>query len=325
MSGCYGMVSAPSGSRNRRAANDTSHEHATTQKDPPMNAPPKPLSRPPSSYQHAPTRSVSVRGVDFVYRQLGPQGGVPLILLNHLGAVLDDWDPRVVDGIAARRPVIAFDNRGVGSSGGATPRTIEEMAHDAVLFIRALGLDQVDLLGLSMGGFIAQVIAAEEPRLVRKVILAGTGPAGGHGIDKVTALTLRAMLTGALTRQDPKQYLFFTDTANGRQAGRAFLGRLKERTDNRDQAISRPSFRAQLKAIRRWGRQAPSDLSGIAHPVLVANGESDRMVPSQNTLDLAARMPEGELVPLYPDAGHGGIFQYHDDFVARTLELLESP
>jgi pimeloyl-ACP methyl ester carboxylesterase len=267
---------------------------------------------------------VSVRGVDFVYRQLGPQDGVPLILLHHLAAVLDNWDPRVIDKLAARRRVITFDNRGVGASGGSTPDTIEAMAHDAVLFIRALGFDQVDLLGLSMGGFIAQVVAAEEPHLVRKIILAGTGPAAGPGIDKVTALTIRATLKGALTRQDPKQFLFFTDTEGGRRAGRAFLERLKERTDDRDKAISLSSFRAQLKAIHQWGLQVPADLSRIRHPALVANGESDRMVPSENTLDLAARLPQGELVPLYPDAGHGGIFQYHDEFVSQALEFLES-
>jgi pimeloyl-ACP methyl ester carboxylesterase len=292
-----------------------------------MNAPGTPLSRPPSSssYKDAPTRSVPVRDVDFVYRELGPEDGVPLILLNHLAAVLDNWDPRLVDGIAARRRVIAFDNRGVGGSGGTTPRTVEDMAHDAAMFINALGLDLVDLFGFSLGGFVAQVIAAEQPHVVRKLILAGTGPAGGQGIDKVTAITLRAALKGALTRQDPKQYLFFTDTTHGRRAGRAFLQRLTERTDNRDKPIAPPSFLAQLKAVRRWGLQTPSDLSGIRQPVLLANGERDRMVPSHNTLDLAARLPHSQLVPLYPGAGHGGIFQYHDDFVAKALAFLEAP
>lgn len=237
-----------------------------------MNAPrssPTPAPSPPSSsssYKEVPTRSVSVRGVDFVYRQLGPEGdGVPLILLHHLAAVLDNWDPRVIDGLAARRRVITFDNRGVGAS----------------------------------------------------------GPAGGPGIDKVTALTLQDTLKGFLTRKDPKQFLFFTDTEHGRREARAFLERLKERTDDRDEAISPRSFRAQLKAIRRWGLQPPADLTRIGQPVLVANGESDRLVPSENTLDLAARLPRGELVRLYPDAGHGGIFQYHDEFVARALGFLE--
>lgn len=282
-----------------------------------------PTSPAPTSYANTPNRSVSVRGVTFAYRQLGPDEGVPLILLNHLSAVLDNWDPRVVDGLAARRPVITFDNRGVGASGGSTPDTIEAMARDTVLFIRALGYDRVDLLGLSMGGFIAQVIAAEEPHLVRKLILAGTGPAGGPGIDKVTSLTIRDTIKAVLTHKDPKQYLFFTGTAGGRRAAHAFLDRLKERTEDRDQGISLSSFRAQLKAIHRWGRQAPADLSRIRQPVLVANGESDRMVPSINTVDLAARLPQGELEPLYPDAGHGGIFQHHDRFVPRALEFLE--
>ena len=277
----------------------------------------------PSSYKNAPTRSVSVQGVNFAYRQLGPDDGVPLILLNHLSAVLDNWDPRVVDGLAARRRVITYDNRGVGASGGSTPDAIEAMARDTVLFIRALGFDQVDLLGLSMGGFIAQVIAVEKPDLVRKLILAGTGPAGGPGIDKVTSVTVQDMLKATLRRKDPKHYLFFTQTEGGQRAARAFLARLKERTDDRDKAISVPSFRAQLKAIKRWGRSAPQDLSCIQQPVLVANGASDRMVPSVNTIDLAARLPRGELEPLYPDAGHGGIFQHHDRFVPRTLAFLE--
>ncbi|WP_435971864.1 alpha/beta fold hydrolase [Streptomyces sp. Qhu_M48] len=192
----------------------------------------------PTSYANTPTRSVSVRGVEFVYRQLGPDHGVPLILLNHLAAVLDDWDPRVVDGLAAQRREITFDASGVGASGGSTPDTIEAMARDTVLFIKALGYDQVDLLGLSMGGFVAQVIAVREPRLVRKVVLAGTGPAGGPGIDKVTRLTIKDTLRAVLTRKDPKQYLFFPDTAVGRRAAHAFLERLKERRDGRDEAIS---------------------------------------------------------------------------------------
>lgn len=289
-----------------------------------MSAPRNSPSRSTWSYENTATQSVSAQGADFVYRALGPEDGVPLVLLIHLAGVLDNWDPRVVDGLAARRRVIAFDNCGVGGSSGSTPDRIEAMARDAVSFIRALGIDQVDLLGLSMGGFVAQVMAKEEPRLVRKVILAGTGPAGGPGIDKVPALTIQATVKGALTGQDPKLSLFFTATSGGRRAGRAFLERLKERTRDRDKDISLRSFRAQLKAIKRWGRQTPSDLSVIRQPVLVANGENDRMVPSKNSIDLAARLPRSELVPLYPDAGHGGIFQYHDEFVKAALKFLAS-
>ena len=244
-----------------------------------------------------------------------------MVFLTHLAAVLDNWDPRVVDGIAAQHRVIAFDNRGVGASGGSTPDTIEAMAHDAVAFIRALGLEKVDLLGFSMGGMIAQLIAADEPQLVRKVILAGTGPAGGEGIAKVTRLSHLDTLRGLLTLQDPKQFLFFTRTSNGRRAGKEFLARLKERTEDRDKAIAVRSYLAQLKAIHRWGKQSPADLSVIHQPVLVANGETDRMVPTKNSADLAERLPNAELV-IYPDAGHGGIFQYHQRFVEQALAFL---
>jgi pimeloyl-ACP methyl ester carboxylesterase len=275
-----------------------------------------------TTYKHAQTNTVDVGGVKFAYRQLGADTGMPVIFLNHLGAVLDNWDPRVVDGIAARRRVITFDNRGIGASQGSTPDSVEAMARDAVAFIRALSFEQVDLLGFSLGGFITQVIAQEEPQLVRKIVLAGTGPAGGEGIDKVTSVTIRDMIKGALTFKDPKYYLFFTRTSNGRIAARQFLERLKERTDNRDRSISLTAFRTQLKAIHAWGRQEPSDLTGIQQPVLVVNGEADRMVPSSNSVDLARRLPKAKLI-LYRDAGHGGIFQYHEEFVKEVLEFLE--
>src|SRR5436190_4514794 len=268
-----------------------------------------------------PTQTINAGGVEFAYRQLGPDTGVPVVFLTHLAAVLDNWDPRVVDGIAAKHRVITFDNRGVGASSGSRPRTIEEMARDAVSFIRALGFEQVDLFGLSMGGMIAQVIAQQESQLVRRMILAGTGPAGGEGIEKVTRITYLDTARGLLTRQDPKQFLFFTRTPNGRRAGKEFLARLQERTNDRDKAISVGSFRAQLKAIHRWGKQKPADLASIPQPVLVMNGESDKMVPSKNTVDLDRRLPNSQLV-LYPDAGHGGVFQFHEDFVTRALEFL---
>jgi pimeloyl-ACP methyl ester carboxylesterase len=294
---------------------DTYETRATTTLDAPTGAA---LN---TTWKTAPTQTINVGGVEFAYRRLGPSTGVPVVFLTHLAAVLDNWDPRVVDGIAAKHPVIAFDSRGVGASSGATPTTIEEMASDAVAFIRALGFDQVDLFGFSLGGMIAQLIAQQQPRLVRKMILAGTGPAGGDGIDRVTRITYLDIARGLVTRQDPKQFLFFTRTRNGRRAGKEFLARLEERTNDRDKAISVRAFRAQLKAIHRWGRQQPANLASIHQPVLVLNGESDRMVPSKNTVELDRRLPNSELV-VYPDAGHGGVFQFHEDFVKRALEFL---
>jgi pimeloyl-ACP methyl ester carboxylesterase len=275
-----------------------------------------------TSYKNAPTRTVSAGGVEFAYRELGPKTGIPLVLVTHLAAVLDNWDPRVVDGLAAKHRVIAFDNRGVGASTGTTPKTIQAMATDALAFIHALGLTRVDLLGFSMGGMIAQVIVQDEPQLVRKLILAGTGPAGGEGIKNVTRLSHLDTVRALLTFQDPKQFLFFTRTANGRRAGKEFLARLKERTENRDKAITLKSYFAQLDAIHAWGLERPHDLSAIRQPVLVANGETDRMVPTPNSLDLARRLPDSDLV-IYPDAGHGGIFQFHRQFVAKALDFLQ--
>ena len=274
-----------------------------------------------TTWQNAPTHTIDAGGVEFAYRQLGPRTGVPVVFLTHLAAVLDNWDPRVVDGIAATHRVITFDNRGVGASSGATPTTIEEMARDAITFIGALGLDQVDLFGFSMGGMIAQVIAQQQPQLVRKMIIAGTGPAGGEGIDKMTRITYLDTARGLLTRQDPKQFLFFTKTPNGRRASKQFLARLAERTNDRDKAISVRSFRAQLKAIHRWGQQEPADLASIHQPVLLMNGDSDKMVPTRNTVELHRRLPNSQLV-IYPDAGHGGVFQFHEDFVKRALAFL---
>src|SRR5437764_5902155 len=275
-----------------------------------------------TAYKDAPTRTVSAGDVDFAYRELGSDTGVPVIFLTHLAAVLDNWDPRVVDGIAARHRVITFDNRGVGASSGSTPNTIEAMAKDAVAFIRVLDFERVDLLGFSMGGMIAQVIAEDEPQLVRKLILAGTGPAGGQGIENVTRIAHFDTVRALLTLRDPKQFLFFTRTPNGRRAGKEFLARLKERTEHRDKAVSPRSYGGQLRAIHRRGKAQPVDLSRIHQPVLVVNGESDRMVPTTNSVDLTRRLPDSDLV-VYPDAGHGGIFQFHEEFVAKALEFLE--
>lgn len=285
-----------------------------------MHQQPQPAT--PSTWKYAPTKKIDVGGTKFAFRELGPEAGVPVIFFNHLAAELDRWDPRVVDGIAAKHRVIVFDNRGIGGSEGSTPDTVEAMARDATAFIRALGFEEVDLLGFSLGGFISQVISLEEPQLVRRMILAGTGPAGGVGIDKVTSVTIRDMIKAALTFKHPEYYLFFTGTSNGRREARDFLRRLKERTNNRDKPVSISAFLAQLKAIRSWGREAPADLSCIKQPVLVANGNADRMVPSSNSADLARRLPNAELV-IYEDAGHGGIFQYHEKFVERALQFLE--
>lgn len=275
------------------------------------------------NWKNVPTQTVSAGGVEFAYREYGQaNGGTPVVFLNHLAAVLDNWDPRVVDGLAAQHHVVVFDNRGIGASSGTPANTIEQMADDAIRFIQAKGFSQVDLFGFSMGGMIAQEIVLKQPQLVRKMILAGTGPAGGTGISTVARVSNYDLLRATLTFQDPKQYLFFTRTPNGIQAGKAFLSRLQERTENRDQDIALRAYFAQLKALKAWGTKPPADLSVIKQPVLVANGDDDRMVPTSNSHDLAKRIPNSQLI-IYPDAGHGGIFQNHADFVSKSLTFLK--
>jgi pimeloyl-ACP methyl ester carboxylesterase len=276
----------------------------------------------PLAWKEVPTQFVSAGGVNFAYRELGQQnGGVPVVLLVHLAGVMDNWDPRVVDGLAASHHVIAFDNRGIGSSSGKPANTMEQMADDAITFIKAKGFGQVDLFGFSMGGMISQEIVLKEPQLVRRMILAGTGPAGGEGISAVAGVANYDLVRARLTGQDPKQYLFFTRTPNGIEAGKAFLKRLQERTDNRDAQIAIGAYVAQLQALSAWGQKAPADLSVVAQPVLVVNGDADRMVPTPNSYDLARRLPNSRLI-IYPDAGHGGVFQYEEDFVPKALAFL---
>jgi len=272
-------------------------------------------------WKDVPTRTIDVGGVTFVYRQLGPDSGVPVIFLHHLMAVLDDWDPRIIDGIAAERRVIAFDNRGVGASGGSVPPSIEEMGRDAIAFIRALELKQVDLLGFSLGGGVAQMIALQAPDLVRRMVLAGTGPRGGGGIDEINRIAVIAYLKAALTLSDPRNFLFFPRTPEGKRAAKDYFLRLKERTEDRDKPISLQARRAQLKAIQTAGLSAPDDLSVIKQPVFVANGDRDLMVDSSLSADMARRLPNARLT-IYPDSGHGGVFQQHQAFVPAVLDFL---
>lgn len=274
-----------------------------------------------TSYATAPARTVNAGDVTYAYRELGPKGGIPVVFFVHLAANLDNWDPRIVDPIARNRHVITFDNRGVGASTGEVPDSIEAMAADAYTFIRALGFDKIDVFSFSLGGMIAQALVVKHPELVRKLVLTGTGPAGGKDIDKVAGTTYVDILRATLTRSDPKEFLFFNRNATGKPAAKAFVKRLQERTVDRDAPVAVKAFQTQLKAIKKWGRSAPADLSKLTQPTLIANGDNDRMVPSVLSNDLHRRITGSELI-IYPDSGHGGIFQFHDKFAPVAVEFL---
>lgn len=275
-----------------------------------------------SAYATVPTQFVTgANGIKFAYRRLGAKKEIPIIYFNHLTANLDNCDPRVMDGMAAHHEIISFDYRGVGSTSGNDAKSLQDMAKDSLAFIKALGYEKVDIMAFSMGGFISQELMEMESTLVRKIILAGTGPRGGKGVSDVVKLTYWDILKGYLTSVDPKFYLFFTSTKNGKAAAREFLKRLKERTVNRDTPVKIKTLQTQLKAIATWGHEQPANLSKFTLPVLVINGDNDRMVPTPNSYDLAERFPNSQL-HIYEEAAHGAVFQHHDDFVKRALAFF---
>ena len=276
----------------------------------------------PASYNEAVSKSVDVGGVRFVYRELGPATGVPLLCLNHITAVLDDWDPAVVDGFATERHVVLVDLRGVGGSGGATPDSIEAMAVDAVAFVETLGLNTVDLLGFSLGGMVAQEFVQQRPDLARRVILAGTSPAGDEGVADWGAKLEAAFAKADADGKHPKHSLFFSPTAASQASAEAFLARLDERDEDRDTPVSQETIGAQLTAAAKWEQESSSaGLAKVTSPVLVVNGDEDVMVPTVNSFHLARLLPDAKLA-VYPDSGHGGIFQHHALFVEQALEFL---
>jgi pimeloyl-ACP methyl ester carboxylesterase len=268
------------------------------------------------------TQFIDVGESTFAFRKFGLTDTRPVVFFNHLGANLDNFDPAVIDGMANKRTVITFDNRGVGSSTGNVPKTIEEMADDAALFIEALGFETVDVLALSMGGMVAQELALRHPSLIHKLIFVGTGPRGGKGISKVTATTLLCMLKATLTRSDPKEFIFFRRNKLGKTSAKQFLTRLEERKNDRDKPIAVGAFLAQLTAISTFGKTAPVSLASITQPSLVINGDHDIMVPSELSAVLAGALPNATL-EIYSDAGHGSLFQQPERFVSQALEFLK--
>ncbi|WP_433281626.1 alpha/beta fold hydrolase [Pseudonocardia xinjiangensis] len=269
--------------------------------------------------------AAAANGITYTYRRFGngAPDKPPLLFLQHFRGNLDNWDPDLVDAIAAEREVILLDNTGVGGSSGTTPNTVAAMAHDALAFVDALGLRTLDILGFSLGGYVAQELALIRPQLVRRIVLAGTGPRGGEQMHGFTPDVHEAATRDQLTGADFVS-LFFERTPADVAKGEQFLERIFSRTHDRDEPTSLQTRNAQLDAITAWGIPEPARLqrlAGITQPTLVANGDHDIMIPTRNSRLLAANLPSARL-SLYPHAGHGFLFQYAMDFAMEINALL---
>ncbi|KMW47182.1 alpha/beta hydrolase [Ralstonia insidiosa] len=275
---------------------------------------------PTFTHHTAPTQHVEANGIRFAYRRFGKSGGVPIIFNQHYTGTMDYWDPAVTDGLAQTREVILFNNAGVSSSSGQTPTSFPEMGANAIAFIRALGLEQVDVLGISIGGFVAQEIALQGGDLVRKIILVGTGYRGND----MTASRSAEIFAGSY---EPPEHLWlavhFAPSEASQKAGLAFLERKWLRKD-RDPEVSAQTVAAQGEAIGKWissDENALAYLKSIKQPTLVVQGSNDVIIPTAHSVTLQQHLPNAELV-IYPDANHGSIYQYPDRFVAHAEQFL---
>jgi pimeloyl-ACP methyl ester carboxylesterase len=276
------------------------------------------------THQTAPTQFVEANGVRFAYRRFGKPNGVPLVFNQHFTGTLDHWDPAVTDGLATEREVILFSDAGVSSSSGEVPTSVEQMGVNAVSFIKAMGLPQVDVLGFSIGGFVAQEISLQAPEFVRRLVLVGTGPRGGKGM---ATLTPEAQEIFGATYDEPDHLwlrVHFTRSENSQAAGREFLKRFRLRAENRDPEVNEKVAPAQIEAIGKWGapREKPFEyLKSIRQPVLVVNGCEDVIIYPVNSFILQQHLPNAQLI-LYPDANHGSQYQYPKRFVRHVSLFL---
>jgi pimeloyl-ACP methyl ester carboxylesterase len=263
-------------------------------------------------------------GADYAYRDTGGEG-VPLILLNHFRGNLDSWDPALIDTLAGDRRVITFDNTGVGGSSGVTPDTIGQMARDAIAFIAGRGLNQVDLLGFSIGSFVAQEITLIRPAIVRRLVLASSAPQGAAGMHGWAREVIGAVGKPQTSAEDYIR-VFFAPSEASRAAGRETVRRQYARTEDRDTATTWETREAQYDAVCTWGipdHAALQRVTGIEHPVFIANGDSDPMILPRYSYLLAGLIPDAQ-VKIYPDSAHGFLFQHHAEFAGDVSAFLTS-
>ncbi|MCS3532941.1 alpha/beta fold hydrolase [Chryseobacterium sp. JUb7] len=273
------------------------------------------------NHQNAKTRFINVKGNAFAYRVLGKDGGIPLVLLPGLGGSMDDWDPAVTDGLAKKYKVILFDNKGVAASKGVTPNTVQAMADDAIDFIEALNLNKINIMGFSMGGFVAQRVVLTKPALINKIILTGTGPQGAIGLSNLPNIIAG---TAGLSPEASFLKFGFTESAASIAAGKASYARIQLRTTDRDLPLSDATSASQFTAVLSWSQANPNaltEIKNIKNPVLIVHGQNDLPVSVQNAQNMLQNLDHAELL-VFPDSGHASFFQNHDAFVSRASEFL---
>jgi pimeloyl-ACP methyl ester carboxylesterase len=269
------------------------------------------------------TRTVHIDGADIAYRDIGSGAQLPLVALMHLGGNLDAWDPEVIDALAQERRVIVLGYRGVGRSTGRVRDSFDDMARDTVAAVRALGLDRIDLFGLSMGGMVAQAVVEQEPALVDHLVMSGAGPRGGDGLTRMTGVMLRGIARSVLIARPATSVLFFPGTAGGRRAAAAYQRRLKRRRADRDSAVLPGVMRAQLRAVARWGAQTGTVEAQASTPTLAFHGDDDILVPEANAEQLRQGFSAIDVVT-FPDAGHGVVSQHRAAVTPRIQSFLRS-
>jgi pimeloyl-ACP methyl ester carboxylesterase len=278
-----------------------------------------------ATHQTAPTQYVEANGIRFAYRRFGKPGIVPLVFNKHFMGTMDHWDPVVTDGFANDREVILFDNAGVSSTSGEVPETFAQMGTNAVAFIKALRLKQVDLLGFSIGGLVAQEITLQAPDLVRRLILVGTGPRSGESMDTGTPEGKEIFGATYANPDDLWLHVHFTQSQQSQAAGREFVKRFRLRSKDRDPEVSEKAALAQRNAIAKWGAKrdhAWDYLKDIKQPVLVINGSNDVIIYTINSYILQQNLPNAQLI-IYPDSAHGSLFQYPEQFVRHVAMFLD--
>ena len=280
---------------------------------------------PQANLHHStPTQFLEVGNVRFAYRRFGKEGATPVICLQHFRGRMDNWDPIHTNRLAQDRPVVLVDYRGVGRSSGETPDSIQGMGSDIIAFARALGAKQVDIFGFSIGGMVAQQIALDDPELVRRLILVGTGPSGGEGMAAFSPQVQEIMSRSNMTPAERGLALFFSPTATSQAAGKAWLARITARQVDREPDAAPQVGAAQLAALAKWGQvtgERYASLKNIPHRTLVVNGHDDIMVPTVNSYILQQKLPDARLI-LFPDSGHGSHFQFPEEFAEAAARFL---